>query len=177
MTMPDEIDTAEVRLVRWRPSLATGLASAFAMSETVLREWMPSASAEQADSAEFVEACEAAFDLGVSYAYAVMTDEIVGYCNATPNGDWAEIAYWIRSDLAGRGLGTTTAQSLTAAVFASLPDVMRVEAHVDRANDPSCQVARKSGYQVLREVERIPRTSSETATELIFAIDRTHHEH
>jgi RimJ/RimL family protein N-acetyltransferase len=174
MGMPDTIDAGGVVLVRWGEAHVPGHAAAFAASEPALRQWMPSAAAEQQDSATFVAACVDAFEHGVTYAYAVTNGgEVVGYCNATPDGDRAEIGYWIRSDRTGHGIGSAVARALTSAVFAALPAVGRVEAHVDRANVASLRVAAGAGMTRIGAREREPRTSAESTTELVLAVERS----
>jgi RimJ/RimL family protein N-acetyltransferase len=176
MTMPESIDAGAAVLVRWRGALVSGHAAAFVESERALRLWMPSAAAEQQDSAAFVNACIDAFEQGVTFAYAVIrSEEVIGYCNVTPDGDSAEIAYWIRSDLTGHGLASTVARALVGAAFAALPAVGRVEAHVDQANVASRRVALRAGMTLICSRSRKPRTSAESPTELVFAVARPAH--
>src|SRR5205823_6610660 len=153
--------------------LADGHAAAFALSEPALRQWMPSAAAEQENSKAFVDACSDAFRRGVTYAYAVIdSGNVVGYCNATPRSEVAEIAYWIRSDRTDSGLGSVVARALVETIFDALPEVVRVEAHVDEANARSRRVAEKVGMELVAWQMRTPRTDAETSRALIFAVDR-----
>jgi len=70
------------------------------------------------------------------------------------------------------GLGSAVARALVETTFASMPDISRVEAHLDEGNRKSRRVAERAGMSVVDSHRRTPRTSSETPTELIFAIER-----
>lgn len=171
--MPGSINIDDLRLEQFHPEMAPALASAFAASEGELWTWMPSAASEQEDADAFIIRCSRAFDEGMTFAYGiVVAGDLVGYCNLTPHGDWAEIGYWIRSNATGAGLGTLAVRTLVDAAFEYVPDLIRVEAHCDKANRASRRVAEKAGLREVRTRRRNARTESESGTELVFAIER-----
>jgi len=170
--MPEGVDGGEVQLVRWHAGMADGLAAAFIESEPALRAWIPSAASEQENAEGFIALCAAAFAVGSSYAYAVVSGGIAGYCNVTPAGPSAKLAYWIRSGRTRQGLGTAAVRALTDATFAAIPALSRIEAHVDSENKASRRVAERAGYRLRGSVGRLPRTASESTLELVFVIER-----
>lgn len=170
--MPAEADLGPARLVRWHPTLASGLAEAYAAARDDLRQWMPSASVEQEDAVRFVDACVEAFEAGQSYAYAIVIGEVVvGYCNLRP--DAAEptvgsIAYWVRPEYRHRGIASATARWLAQTAFSISPAFVQVQAFVDSANRASCRVLEKAGFGLASSRARAPRTTRESSTELRF---------
>lgn len=65
------------------------------------------------------------------------------YRRVGPGG--IEIGYWVRSDLAGRGIATEATIALTDAGFA-LEGIDRIEIHCDPRNGASVAIPRKLGY-------------------------------
>jgi RimJ/RimL family protein N-acetyltransferase len=101
----------------------------------------------------------AAFDADDEWVYMLYeleTDELVGgaglHRRIGPGG--LEIGYWVRSDRAGRGYATAAARALTQAAFDFLPDIERVEIHMDQANAASAAVPQKLGYRMTEEGRR-----------------------
>ncbi|MGF1426063.1 GNAT family N-acetyltransferase [Kitasatospora sp. LaBMicrA B282] len=72
-----------------------------------------------------------------------------------------EIGYWIDQEHTGRSLATNGAAALTEAAL-RLPDVDRVEIHVDAANTPSGRVPRRLGYRLDRVAQRPAEAPAET---------------
>jgi RimJ/RimL family protein N-acetyltransferase len=58
----------------------------------------------------------------------------------------AELGYWIRSDLAGRGLTTEAASAIVAFGF-DVVGLHRIELHAAPGNAGSIRVAEKLGFQ------------------------------
>src|SRR5581483_7078206 len=90
-------------------------------------------------------------------------------------GDGAfEIGYWIRADLAGRGLATEATAALTRAAFERC-GVDRVEIRVDPANAASLAIPRKLGFVeegTLRRVLHAPDGAPRARDAVVFALVR-----
>lgn len=94
-------------------------------------------------------------------AFAVVDDasgEVVGGIGVRWTEDVAEIGYWARADVRGRGL--TTRALVLAAGVAFDDGAARVQLRADVENVPSRRVAEKAGFTaegVLREAHWNPR--------------------
>ena len=124
-----------------------------------------------------LEAGESAFDADTEWVYMLYelsSGELVGAAGLHRRGEprVTEIGYWVRSDRTGRGYATATARALTQAAFTRLPDIERVEIHVDRANAASAAVPRKLGYRLDREEPRDVLALGHTGTGLVWVLDR-----
>jgi len=150
---PYRIVTERLVLRCWEPRDAPIIKSAIDSSLDQLRRWMPWAHDEPVELPEMVERLRgfrARFDTGEDYIYGLLTPdeaEAVGGSGLhTRLGDAAlEIGYWVRADLAGRGLVTEAASALTRAAF-DVCGVERMEIHCDARNAASLAIPRKLGY-------------------------------
>lgn len=68
-----------------------------------------------------------------------------------PDADRAEIGYWLRGDMSGRGLATEAARAMLE-VARSLPRFSQVMIRCDELNAPSCAVPGRLGF-VLTDTE------------------------
>jgi RimJ/RimL family protein N-acetyltransferase len=84
-----------------------------------------------------------------------------------------EIGYWIRSDRTGRGYATNVARTLTNAAFAHGPRIEDVEIWTHEHNAASRAVARKLGYQVVREVTKEAQGAVPEGRFLVWSMDRS----
>jgi RimJ/RimL family protein N-acetyltransferase len=120
---------------------------------------------------------ETAFDDEVEFGYLLRegaTGEVVGGCGLAPHvgpGGF-EMGYWVRSDRHCRGYATAAARVLTAATFEWLPEVHRVEIHVDEGNKASAKVPAKLGYQPERRQQRDRILPGHTGTCVIWVMRR-----
>jgi len=152
---------------------------AIAASLPELQRWMPWAQAmpSAAGLLAVLEAGEIAFDgdQGWDYvAYEVASDSLVGgaglHRRAGPKvGD---IGYWTRSDRARRGYATATAKALTEVAFDLVPDIERVEVHMDRANEASVAVPRKLGFRLDREEVRLIEAPGHSGIGFVWVLER-----
>lgn len=171
----DTFDLAGVAtLRRLRRDLVADFGTAFTAAEADLRQWMPAAAKEQENPGQFVEACEAAFDAGTTFAYAIVGPggDVAGYVNLTPDHDHAVVAYWVHPGWRGRGVAPLAVQVLTDAAFAVFPALERVHAHVDAANEASRRVLEKAGLRHGETFVRPPRTPAESDTEWLYVRER-----
>ena len=85
-----------------------------------------------------------------------------------------ELGYWVRSDKHRRGYATTASAALTDAAFERLPDVERVEIHVDTANVASNGVAAKLGYVLDHTEDRERLAPAQSGRWSVFTMTRDH---
>jgi RimJ/RimL family protein N-acetyltransferase len=145
-----------------------------------LRLWMDWAAdgvPTEAAQREAFRRAETAFEEGTEFGYAMRelaTGEVVGGCGLMPRiGPGAiEIGYWVRSDRHRRGYAVSAAGALTTAAFEWLPEVERVELHIDAANKASAGVAEKLGYEAIRREERERVTPGQSGSCVIWAMNR-----
>lgn len=80
----------------------------------------------------------------------------------------AELSYWIRRDLRGRGLATTAASILACFAFREL-ELVQLRIRVAADNPASARVARKLGAELEIPVAHSPRVS-DRADEQLFTL-------
>jgi RimJ/RimL family protein N-acetyltransferase len=177
--LPDVLPAGAIELRRWRIGSLAALMNAIGASYPELQRWMAWAqtmpTAEQ--QRDVLEAGEAAFDADREWGYLLYeqsSGDLVGGAGLHRRGEpqVTEIGYWVRSDRTGRGYATATARALTEAAFSRLPDIERVEIHMDKANAASAAVPRKLGYRLDREVPRDILALAHTGTGLVWVLDR-----
>lgn len=137
----------------WNPVDAPLLSDAIDRSLEHLKPWMPWAHEEPVALEERVRLLRkfrARFDLGTDFVYGIFDPrekEVYGGTGLhTRIGEgMREIGYWIRQDVAGRGLATEATAALVRVAF-EVDQVRRVEVRCDPANEASLRVPRKLGF-------------------------------
>jgi ribosomal-protein-serine acetyltransferase len=149
-----------VRLEPVRPDLAERIWTAVEASLPELRPWMAWAPvADLASTRAFTEDEAAAWGSSSWTFTIVVDDEVaggVGLSHHEPLLASAQIGYWIRSDLAGRGLMTEAAALVVEFAFDDL-DLHRIELRAAPDNVASVRIAEKLGFSrrgVLRDGSR-----------------------
>jgi RimJ/RimL family protein N-acetyltransferase len=156
---PETIHCGQVTLRRTHIADADALATAVAESLEHLRPFIPWATdlAGQVDAQrERLTERSQAWERGETFDYLVLPagreEPLLGaaalHRRVGPGG--LEIGYWTHVAHTRRGYVTTAAKALTDAALA-LPDITRVEIHIDVANTASSAVPRKLGYRLDRE--------------------------
>ncbi len=152
-------------LTRVRPQDAAEMIAAVTANAEQLRAWIPWADDPEARRAK-VEGADADWEADRAYVYALRetpVGPVIGgigaYRRVGPGA--IELGYWLASDHVGRGLATAGTAAL-ATVVRALPDVERIELHIDEANTRSADVARRLGFQLARTDAYEPRTAAET---------------
>ncbi len=131
-----------------------GITESFA----ALQAWMPWAAAMPTVEEEraFLRHADEGFTEGRDFQFAMRhaaTGRFLGGCGLhASRAPHPEIGYWVRTSETGRGYATEAARALTAAAFAHLPAVDRIEIRCGVGNHASAAVAAKLGY-VLDRVE------------------------
>jgi ribosomal-protein-serine acetyltransferase len=161
--LPEVLETERLRLVGTVPAHAPGLWAAIEGSLPELTEfmaWAPSASA--ANTLTFTERMEQKRQELTDWSFTIfLGDQVAG--NISLMGyealaDLAEVGYWLRSDLCGRGYITEAGRAVVDFAFDHL-GCHRLELRAAESNPASIRVAEKLGFQregLLREANRSP---------------------
>ena len=165
LKLPDRIATPRLLVRRWRAVDAPLLRSAIDASLPELQRWMVWARDEPVpvlDLAVRLAGFEDAWDAGRDFGFGIFAydeSEVFGSCGVHLRNDerdlppdHAEIGYWLRSDVTGRGYATEAVGALLEPA-SRLPGVRRVEIRCAPDNLRSAAVARRLG---LRHVRTIP---------------------
>jgi RimJ/RimL family protein N-acetyltransferase len=109
---------------------------------------------------EFLKMCEEAWRNGEGWTFTVFFEGraagTLGLSVFEPLLQSAQLGYWIRSDLAGRGLMTEAAAAMVSFGFERLR-LHRIELHAALGNAASIRVAEKIGFRrggILRDGSR-----------------------
>jgi ribosomal-protein-serine acetyltransferase len=131
------------------PRHADALWQAKEASLDALRLWMAWGEQPREDQDEFVRAAHERWGDG-EWVYAIIfSDEPVGTIGVDhyqPMFASAEIGYWLRSDLSGRGLMTEAAAAVIEYSFVEL-GIHRLELRAGVENHGSLRVAEKLGFK------------------------------
>jgi len=166
---PERIETDRLLIRCWDPVDAPRFKAALDSSLEELAAWIPWARDEPSP----VDVLEARlrryrddFFGGGDALYALIDPdggEVLGgigpYRRVGPGA--LEVGYWIRTDLAGRGLASEATEALTR-VGLSLRGIGRLEIRCDPRNGASVAIPQKLGYR-LREVLQNAPTSPNDA--------------
>ncbi len=176
--LPTTIRTERLELHRWAPEHLDDVLSAIAQSWTELHPWMPWADEVPTADAQLdvLRAGRALFDAEETFEYFLFetaTAELVGAVGVVRRGpDHAEIGYWVRSDRHRRGYATEATRALTRAGFDHLHEVISMEIHMDQANLASAAVARKAGYVLIGDEQRVQLAPGQTGVGWIWRATR-----
>lgn len=152
-------------LTRLRSGDVEAFVAGVAASAAQLRDWIPWAADPDARRAKAVVA-DADWEADRAYVYALRraaAGPVIGgfgiYRRVGPGS--VELGYWLATDHTGSGLASAATAAL-ASVALALPDVDRVELHIDQANLRSSALARRLGYRLARREAYSPRTPAES---------------
>jgi ribosomal-protein-serine acetyltransferase len=138
-----------VRLEPTTPRFAAELWEAIEVSLPELRPWLAWAiDGDLASTRTFTEAAERGWG-SVEWTFTIFVDDEVaggiGLNRYEPLHNSAQIGYWLRSDLAGRGLITEAAGLVVHFAFDDL-ELHRLELRAAPDNRASVRVAEKLGF-------------------------------
>lgn len=142
------------------PDHADGLIAARERSIEQLRPWLAWAGDDDPNSVRaFALACHQEWDV-TEWTFTILLDgEIIGSAGINrfdPMGSTANLGYWLRSDVAGRGFMTEAAAAVVEFAFGEL-GLHRLELTAAPDNVASVRVAEKLGFKrggVLRDGSR-----------------------
>jgi ribosomal-protein-serine acetyltransferase len=151
--------TERVVLEPIEPRHADALWQAKEASLDELRRWMAWAEQGRESHDGFVHAAHERWGEG-EWVFAVTVDALpigtIGVDRYQPMFSSAEVGYWLRSDMSGRGLMTEAAAAVVEYSFAEL-GIHRLELRAGVENYPSLRVAEKLGFRrggLLRHASR-----------------------
>ena len=158
---PYRIETARLLLRCWDPADAGPLEDAVAASVAELQPWMAWAHDEPMtldDRIALLREFRSKFDSDREWIYGIFSPDgssVLGGTGLHPDvgGDALEIGYWIRSSVAGAGLGGEAAAAMTRAGF-RLRGVDRLEIRVDPDNARSARIPERLGYTMEGRLRR-----------------------
>ncbi|GAA2800732.1 GNAT family N-acetyltransferase [Saccharopolyspora taberi] len=165
-----------VGLRRWRRDDLDEMLRVVTEALDHLTPWMPWAEDyDREKGAAFLEACDAGWESGKEYGYAILSDAgaIIGSAGMMarigPGG--LEIGYWLHPDHTGRGVATRAAEALVLEAFRIGAD--RVEIVHDAANRASGAVPRRLGFtEVDRRPPQEPVTAAEDGVDVVWRLLR-----
>jgi ribosomal-protein-serine acetyltransferase len=145
------IVTPRTSLVPSAVEHADSLWAAVERSLPELRPWMAWAADDSNEhNADFLKMCEASWNSGEAWTFTIFVEDraagTVGLGPHVPLVRSAELGYWLRTDLAGRGLMTEAARAVVDFAFEEL-GLHRIELHAGTENAGSIRVAEKLGFQ------------------------------
>jgi ribosomal-protein-serine acetyltransferase len=144
------IETPRLALVPSAVDHAEPLWRAVEASLSELRPWMAWAIDDSYEhNRDFLTMCETMWQRGEAWTFTVFVDGsaagTVGLGSCEPLISRAELGYWIRTDLAGRGLMTEAASAVVTFGFDEV-GLHRLELHAGVMNANSNRVAEKLGF-------------------------------
>jgi len=154
----DDLRTDRLTLRPTTASMGPALVEAKNHSLPELRRWMAWAETDdQSGTLEFAAAAENAWHKGTARTFTILHEgEVVGSIGLDQVNlmiGSSMMGYWLRSDLAGRGLMTEAGAAVVAYAFGPA-GLHRIELHAALENLASIRVAEKLGFQrrgILRE--------------------------
>ena len=158
---PHPIETARLSIVPCSVAHADSLWAAVEESLPELRPWMAWAIDDSYTSnKEFLRISEESWQKDLAWTFTIFYEGraagTIGLGVYEPLVGSAQLGYWIRSDLAGRGLTTEAAAAVVRFGFEEV-GLHRIELHAALGNAASIRVAEKLGFRrggVLRDGTR-----------------------
>ena len=156
--LPRELRTRRLTLASTVAAHADGLWKAVEASLEELQPWLAWAvDASPGSVRGFTERAEQEWDLETGWQFTIVLDDepagAIGLSRYMPLWRNADLGYWLRSDLAGRGLMTEAASAVVEFAFSDL-GLHRVALSAATDNGASARVAEKIGFKregLLRE--------------------------
>ncbi|MDQ4027753.1 MAG: GNAT family N-acetyltransferase [Actinomycetota bacterium] len=150
MTERKALFTDRLTLEPTGPDHADGLIAAKERSIEELRPWLAWAGDEDPNSIRaFVHACQQEWDVS-EWTFTILLDgEVIGAVGVNrfdPMVSTANLGYWLRTDVAGRGLMTEAAAAVVEFAFGELA-LHRLELTAAPDNAASVRVAEKLGFK------------------------------
>jgi RimJ/RimL family protein N-acetyltransferase len=174
---PDEVALDGFALRRYRRADARALAAAVGESVVHLRPWMPWIALEPTtleDREELLARWDREWEEGIQYSFGMFDgDRVVGGASLMRRigHDGLEIGYWVHPAFVGRGFATQAAGALTT-VGLSMPEVIYIEIHHDKANAVSGRIPLKLGFKMVREQPDKIAAPGESGLSCVWRVDR-----
>ena len=171
MTVPTQIRTSRFLLRPWQARDAALLQPVLAENWEHLSPWIPRRVADPATVSEVeqrLEAFAADFANELKWRYGMFAHDeqtVFGEVDLFPRdsvervtylaADRAEIGYWVRKDMTGRGLVTEGVEAIMG-VARGLERIGRLEIRCDAANLASSAIPKRLGFALDRTIEEAP---------------------
>jgi RimJ/RimL family protein N-acetyltransferase len=179
-TVPTELHTPRLLLRPWTADDAQGLHPVLASNWEHLGPWIPARVATPAPvpelaqrlagfAADFVADREWRYGIFATSGHAVLGELGLFPRDATgrvpyAHADRAELGYWLRSDMTGRGLVTEGARAVLE-MAATLPHISHIEIRCDARNIPSAAIPQRLEFVLSATVEHPAVTPTEPASQ------------
>jgi RimJ/RimL family protein N-acetyltransferase len=179
--VPAEIHTSRLVIRSWRPDDAARLLPILEENRAHLGPWIPARVATPAPLPELSERLggfAADFAADRSWRFAVLSpngEDLFGEVDLLPRTeavrvpyaecDRAEIGYWLRADVTGRGIATDASRAMID-VARTLPRISRLEIRCDARNSASAAVPRRLGFVLTSTLEDKGVSKEEVLVEL-----------
>lgn len=143
---------------------------------SLYKTWKPHTSLEETDA--YLAQTIRSIGEGNSHAYVIVkrgTAKVVGAIGLSINGCRGTAGYIIRKEEWGRGYMTEAFCAIIASAFRTIPELERIEAICDTANEGSARVMEKSGLTregILRRYQACLNISPEPRDHYIYSIIR-----
>jgi RimJ/RimL family protein N-acetyltransferase len=147
----DVLRTDRLELRPTGPDMFEEIWRAVQTSADELAVWMPWAiKLDPEATRDFLERAAQSWESGHDRAFTIFKEgSACGQCSLDHRDPWAtsaEIGYWMRSDLCGRGLMTEAASAVITFGFRT-EGLHRIELHAGVGNAASIRVAEKLGFK------------------------------
>lgn len=148
----DSVLANRIQIRQYTTDDVDGLYAAVVESKAELSTWMPWCHADYSriDSENWVNGRADAWETDQQWSFVIVDDRdsLVGTCGLHRldllNGT-AELGYWVRTSVTGRGIATVATKLLANWAFAER-DLHRIEILASIENLPSQRVAEKAGF-------------------------------
>ena len=181
MTVPMEIRTTRFLLRPWRASDAAMLHPVLVENWEHLSPWIPRRVADPATVPEVeqrLESFAADFATDLKWRYGMFAPDersIVGEIDLFPRdatdrvtyeaANRAEIGYWVRKDLTGRGLVTEGVETIMG-VARGLARIRRLEIRCDAANVASSAIPKRLGFSLEKTLDEAASVAGQRGAQL-----------
>lgn len=167
-SVPEMLHTPRMLLRPWRAEDAASLLPILQANQAHLGPWIPPRISEPSPLPELerrLAGFAAEFMADREWRYALLSpdeSQIIGEVSLFPRdaagrvpllaADRAEIGYWVRADMTGRGLATEASRAMLD-VGRTLARLLHAEIRCDARNAPSAAVPRRLGFTLATTLE------------------------
>lgn len=167
-TVPILLPTPHMLLRPWRAEDAVTLLPILQANQAHIGPWIPPRISQPSPLPELEERLAGfanEFAADKEWRYALLTPDaadIIGEVSLFPrdaagrvpyaDADRAEIGYWVRADMTGRGLATEASRAMLD-VAGTLARLLHAEIRCDAHNAPSAAVPRRLGFTLATTLE------------------------
>lgn len=150
--LPTYLETPNLRLERAQKIFADSMWSAIKSSLEELKPWLPwTVNASLEETSSFLEGSSKRWDAGTGWCFIILRgDDVAGVIELSsydPMLASAEVGYWIRSDLSGKGFMTEAGRALLDFGWDRV-GLYRISLLAAVGNLASNRVAQKLGFRL-----------------------------